>query len=285
MRNASRRSDSDSSLDPGDERLVLRRRFPVPGRLGGHLGELVDRLDRGLHLLVTVHHAAEHDVLGKLERFRLDHHHARLGAGDDQVELRLLQLGRRGVEDVLAVDVAHAARADGPVERHARQGQRRRHADHRRDVGVDFRVERQHLRHDLDFVVEAVREQRPDRPVDEARGQRLLLGGAAFALEEAAGDLARGVGLLGVVDGEREEILPGLGGLRRGDRGEDDGVVHGDQHGAVGLAGDLAGFEGDLVAAVGKRLLDRVHLESFVTERERAAYCRGPLTCADRDGR
>src|SRR6185436_11200606 len=236
------------------------------------LGELVDRLDRGLHLLVAVGHAAEHDVLGELERLRLHHHHARLGAGDDQVQLRLLQLARRGVEDVLAVDVADAARADGPVERHARQGQRRRHADHRRDVRVDFRIERQNLRHDLDFVVEAVGEQRPDRPIDEARGQRLFFGGAAFALEEAAGDLARRVGLLGVVDGQREEFLPGLGGFRRGDRGEDDGVVHRDQHRTVRLAGDLAGLEGDLVVAVGKRFLDRVHLKSFVTERERAAY-------------
>ena len=34
---------------------------------------------------------------------------------------------------------------------------------------------------------------------------------AAFALEEAAGDLARGVGLLLVVDGQREEVEAGLG--------------------------------------------------------------------------
>ena len=51
-------------------------------------------------------------------------------------------LGR--VEHVLAVDVAHARGADRAVERDAGERQRRRGADHRRDVGVDLRVERQH---------------------------------------------------------------------------------------------------------------------------------------------
>ena len=69
---------------------------------------------------------------------------------------------------------------------------------------------RQHGADDLGLVAETRREQRPDRPVDEPRGQHLLLGGAAFALEEAAGDLAGGEGLFLVVDGEREEILPRL---------------------------------------------------------------------------
>ena len=63
---------------------------------------------------------------------------------------------------------------------------------------------------DLGLVAEALGEQRPDRPVDQARGQHLLLGRPAFALEEAAGDLAGGEGLLLVVHGEREEIVAGL---------------------------------------------------------------------------
>ena len=37
------------------------------------------------------------------------------------------------------------------------------------------------------------------------RGEDLLVVRAAFALDEAARDLARGVGLLPVLDGEREE--------------------------------------------------------------------------------
>jgi hypothetical protein len=48
-----------------------------------------------------------------------------------------------------------------------------------------------------------------------SRGQGFLLGGTPSALEEAAGDLARGIGLLLVVDGQRKEILARLGRLRR----------------------------------------------------------------------
>jgi hypothetical protein len=41
------------------------------------------------------------------------------------------------------------------------------------------------------------------------RGQHLVVAQAAFALEEATGDLAGGVGLFHVLTGEREEIEPG----------------------------------------------------------------------------
>jgi hypothetical protein len=107
----------------------------------------------------------------------------------------------------------------------------------------------QHVDDDLHFVEEAVREQRADRAVDQAAGQRLQLARAAFALEEAAGDLAGGVGLLDVVDGQREEVLPGLGLGLGHHGGQHHGVVHADQHGAGGLAGDLAGFQRDGVLA------------------------------------
>jgi hypothetical protein len=93
-------------------------------------------------------------------------------------------------------------------------------------------------------------EQRADRTVDEARGQRLFFRGTPFTLEEATGDAARGIGLLDVVDGQREKVFAGnrfLGG-HRGD--EDDGVAHGDDDRGAGLAGDFAGFDGDRMLAV-----------------------------------
>ena len=109
----------------------------------------------------------------------------------------------------------------------------------------DLGVERQHVDDHLHFVEEAFGEQRADRTVDQARGQRLVFARAAFALEEAAGDLAGGVGLLDVVDGQREEVLAGLGVLGGDDGGEHHGVFDVDDDGAAGLAGDLAGFQGD----------------------------------------
>ncbi len=225
------------------------RRLPVPDRLAGVLHQLVDRGDRDVALLVAEDHAAEHHFLAQLLGFRLDHQHRGFGAGDDQVHLRLghLRLGR--IQHVLAADVADARGADRAVERNARDRQCGARADQRRDVGGDFRVERQHVDDDLDFVVEAFGEERPERPVDQPRGQRLELARTAFALEEAARDLAGGIGLLDVVDGQREEVLARLGVLLGDDGGEDDGVFDRHHDGAARLAGDLTGFQGDGLVA------------------------------------
>ena len=93
------------------------------------------------------------------------------------------------------------------------------------NVGIDLGIDRHHRRDHLHFVEEAVGEQRPDRAVDEARGQRLLLRRTSFALEKAAGDLAGGVGLFLVVDGQRKEVLAGLRDLRGLRRDQHDRVV------------------------------------------------------------
>jgi hypothetical protein len=92
---------------------------------------------------------------------------------------------------------------------------------------------RQHRHHDLGIVLEAVHEQRPDRPVDQARGERLLLGRTTLTLEKAAGNLAGGEGLLLVVDGQRKEIAAGPRALL-GD--------HGRQHGRLAILGEHRGI-------------------------------------------
>jgi hypothetical protein len=171
-----------------------------------------------------------------------------------------LQLGLARVEHVLAVDVAHARGADGAVERDAADRQRGAGADHGGDVGLHFGVQAHHVHDDLHFVEEAFGEQRADRAVDQAAGQRFELARAAFALEEAAGDLAGGVGLLDVVDGQREEVLAGLGFGLGHHGGQHHGVVDVDQHGAGGLARDLAGFHGDRVLAPGKVLVTLLNM-------------------------
>ena len=89
---ALRRSASDMLDDLRRQRLVLGRGFPVPGRLGGHFGQFLDGGDRRLHLLVAVHHGAEHHVFGQFERLGFDHQHALRGAGDHQVEPGFLEL-------------------------------------------------------------------------------------------------------------------------------------------------------------------------------------------------
>src|SRR6185295_2592496 len=95
---------------------------------------------------------------------------------------------------------------------------------------------------DLHFVLEPFREERPDGPVDQARGQDLVIRRPALALEEPARDLARGVGLLAIFDGEGEERK---GGDVRGygDGGQHHRVAEAEQCRTGGLLREAAGFQ------------------------------------------
>jgi hypothetical protein len=215
----------------------------VARRLGGLLGQIDDRIDDRLELAMAEHHRVQHHLFGELLGLRLHHHDGIGGAGHHQVEIALLHLGKGRVEDEIAVDETDPGGRDRPEERDARQRQRRGRRDHGDDVGIVLHVVRQHRGDDLRLALEALDEQRPDRPVDQPRHQRFLLGRPALALEIAAGDLAGGVGLFLVVDGEREEVEPRLGAVLGHHGGEHRRLAVGDEHRAVGLARHAAGFE------------------------------------------
>ena len=110
-------------------------------------------------------------------------------------------------------------------------------------VGVD-QVGAEDGADDVDLVAEAVGEARAQRAVDEAAGQDGLVAGLALTAEERAGDLAGGVHALFDVDGQREEVGAVTGRLGGGGGDEHDRVAEADRDGAVGLAGQLAGLEG-----------------------------------------
>ncbi len=108
----------------------------------------------------------------------------------------------------------------------------------------------ENLRHHQRFVAIAVGEQRTDRPVDQARDQGFAFGRRALALEIAARNLAGGVITFLVVHGEREEIHAFARDCSCAHHGgQHNGLAIGGQHRAVGLAGDLAGFERQRAAA------------------------------------
>src|SRR5262249_52935017 len=77
---------------------------------------------------------------------------------------------------------------------------------------------------------------------DQTRGQNFLGGGAAFALDKAAGKLARGVGLFAVIDGKREEIAAGDYVAFHSCR-EDHRIAIANDDRPMGLLGELAGFQ------------------------------------------
>ncbi len=232
--------------------------------LGGPLGELDDRLDDGLERAVAEHDGAEHHVLGELVGFRFHHQHRVSCAGDDEVELRLLHLVDERVENVIAVDVADAGAADGAHEGHAGKRQRGGSGNHGDDVGIVLKIVRENGGDHLRVVLVAGGEERTDGPVDEARGQRLLLGRTALALEEAARNAAGGEVFFLVVHGEREEVEARLRLALRYDGGEHRGLAIGGKHGAVGLARHAPRLEGELPPAPFDRyFLDIKHGSSF----------------------
>ena len=187
---------------------------------------------------------AQHDFLGQLMGFRVDHQHAFLRTGEHQVQLGGGDLFLQRVQDVFAILVANARRTDRAHEGHAGEGQRRGSTDHRDDIGVILEIVAENGTDDLRLVAVGGVKQRADRTVDQSGGQNLLLRRPALALEEAAGDLARGESLFLIIHGEREEVLPFLRRL-----GADGGAQHrclaiGGHHGAMRLTRDLASLQG-----------------------------------------
>ena len=191
----------------------------------------------------------EKAVLVHLVRSGLDHRQALAGADDDQVEVCLLRLLQRRVDDELALDDRHPDGADRAEERQRRDGQRRRDGVDAEDVVRRDHVGREDRGDALHLVAVALRPERPDRAVGHARGEDRPLSGASLALEKAARDLPGGVHALLDVDREREEVRA-FARLRPAlRRAEDDGVAGADDDCAVGLLRDLPRLERDLLAA------------------------------------
>ena len=196
--------------------------------------------------------ARHHLGLGELLGPRLDHHDGVLGAGHEQVELALgAQVRGGGVHDALPVPVAHPHRGHRVVEGDVGDVEGGGGAGDGQGVGVVLHVRGEQQADHLGLAGVALREERPQRPVDHARGQDLLLVRPALALEEPAGDLARGVGVLAVVHGQGQEVHAHPRLLLRAGGGQHHRVAQADEDRAVGLLGHAPGLDGQGVPAQG----------------------------------
>ena len=123
-----------------DQRLVLRRRLPVPQRACR-----LPRPARGSASITACicwwPNTTAPSITSSGSSFASDSTISTAASvpATTRFELRGLELGRGRVEHVLAVDVAHARGADRAVERNAGERERGRRADHRRDVRIDLR--------------------------------------------------------------------------------------------------------------------------------------------------
>ena len=220
-----------------------------------HLGlaDLVlDALDEGadlLDLLMGEQDGAQHLLFGDLLGTGFHHHDGVLGAGHGQIEKALLPILHAGVQDVLPVHKAHGHGARGAHEGRFGDGQGDGGAQHGQDVGLHVLIHGETGGDDLHVVVEALGEQGPEGPVDEPVGQDGLLGGTAFPLDEAAGDLAHGVELLFEFNGQGQKIHAVPGRLRHGGADQHRGAAAAHQAGTARLLGILAGFDDELAIA------------------------------------
>ena len=202
-----------------------------------------DRLAGGVAKLQRGVKVRLRDFLGR----PLEHDEFFFVSDINQVEVALGHLGVGGVGEELAIDAAnaHGAQRSGPGN--IADYQRRGGTDDAEDVRIIFSVGAQQDALHLHFVVPTLGKQRPDRPVNHAAGKDFLFRRAPFALEIAARESAGGGGFLAVVHRERKEILAGLG-AGGGDCGDDhDCFSQLNCDGAVGLFGDFAGLEVNLL--------------------------------------
>jgi hypothetical protein len=84
---------------------------------------------------MRIHHAAEHDVFGKLLGLRFHHHHRIVRARDDEVEIAGFDLLEARIQDIFAVLIADARRSDRTHERNTGDGESGGSGDHRQHVG------------------------------------------------------------------------------------------------------------------------------------------------------
>ena len=218
--------------------------------LAGLDGELVQHAALDFDGLMGGLEGVKHHVLADLFHLAFHHHDVVLGGGHDEVEVGALNVLHGGVDDVLAVEVAHAHLANGAVEGNVAHGEGRSSGQGGQLVGHGVVVTTDKGDVHLHLGVEVVGEKGTQGAVDQTGDEDLMLRGACLALEETAGEATHGGVFFLVVNGERHEVdvlahlaLGAYGGQKHR-------VVHADNGSAVGLFGQLAGLDFDHAAVV-----------------------------------
>ena len=228
--------------DAVGEGLIDLRRRPLPARLAGFRNERIDRIEHGLHLLVSKEHGAEHLIFRELFCFRFHHKHRLTRTSNGHVEGRGLQRFKARIQQILTIGEAHPSGSEGPAEGDAGDGQSGSGADHGDHIRILVLVGGHHGADDLHFIHKALRKERTDRPVDEPARERFLFRGTALAAEEPTRDFPRGVGFFLVIHGQGEEGLARLSVPHPNHGAQHGGVIHVRHHGPGGLACNFSGF-------------------------------------------
>src|ERR1039458_9502814 len=207
------------------------------------LREFLNGRDNFLGVRMGEFDGLHHVRFGNLLASAFDHDQVLLVADVHEVEVAVLALRVRWIDDEFASDAGDAHRGDRAMPGNIGNTQGRGRAVDREHVGIIFGIGAEQDTDDLRVVVKTFGEQRATWAVDHARGEDFLLGGSSLAFEVAAGEFARRRCFLAVVNGEREKVEFVSCGIA-GDSGDDqDGFAVGNDGGAIGLFGELAGFD------------------------------------------
>ena len=212
--------------------------------LAGLLHQLFLQVDDLLAFLVGQLDGLKQDRFGFFLGPALDHDHGLAAGGHNQVQGAFFHLLEGGVDHQIALDPADPHAAEHVGHRDVGNGQGGRGGGDGQNIRVVFLVGGDDRGVHLDFVEETVGKEGADGAVDEAGGEGFLGAGAAFALEPASRDAARGGGLLAVFHRQGEKILARHGLLRPDHGHQHDRLAELGQNGSVGLLGHAARFKG-----------------------------------------
>ncbi len=198
-------------------------------------GEFLLHLNNGLNTLVPELKRSVEIRFGDFLGRTFEHHEVRFVTDVNDVQIAFEHLGMCGVRDELSAYAANSHGANGPGERKVADHQRGGSTDERQHVGVILPVRAQNNALNLNFVVPTFGKQGTNRPINEARGENLFLGGTSFSFEIPAWELAGSRCFFSVIYGEWEEILTFFRFRSTYRRYEDNGFAKLNCYGAIGL--------------------------------------------------
>ena len=212
---------------------------------GGHLSGEV-HLGLALHLdgVLGKVEGCDHILFGDLLHLAFHHHNVVHRSGDNHIDVGAFHILDGGVDDEFAIDAAHADLGDGAFERDVGDCDSGRGSETSQTVGQLVLVARNQRHDDLRLGVEVSGEKGADGAVNQTGDENLILGGTSLAAEETSRDAAQGTVFFLVFNLEGHKVGTLHGFFLAANGGKNHRVAHSDDGGAIGLFGQLAGFDG-----------------------------------------
>ena len=212
-------------------------------RLADGVNDGVDELhDLDVRLMGQLD-ALHEDVFLDLVGLRLDHDDLLMSRRDGHEALAGVALILRGVDDILAIQIADIGGRGRAVPGNVGVGDDERRADGGDDLNGVIVVLREDGVGQNDVVAQLFVEQGAHRAVDQTGDQHAAVGGLALAAVERAGDTADSVHALFDLNGQREIVDASLGQGRGDSRDEHDGIAVAADGLCIAELCDLAGLD------------------------------------------